>query len=434
MDGDNEVEEVPADPTDGAETAPTFTPDWKRVTRRSMDSLLAEAGVVELHPFQRELRMAAAEALHADVLLEAPTGAGKTIAFLLVAFDDMDARDAPVGPPAVLVITPTRELAQQTDRVFIPFARGVNRRVALLQGGVPYDPQLRNMSRGADVAVGTPGRLLDLLQHGQLTLDGVVTVVIDEADRLADMGFLDDVGQILDAVPTSARTVLVSATLSGPVGQLVDRLRPGAISVRTEGDADRAPEGLGLGTVDNPHRRVTMIRERLRADVGALLDASGRSLVFVRTRHSADRWAGWIVEDGRQALALHGGVTTAGRRQAIGDFRSGAVSILVATDLASRGLDMAGVELVLHLERSDDERDYVHRSGRTGRAGAPGVVVNMVRKEQRRPLLAMEQRLGVTAVDGQRDDVLRMLDDLAPWRSRSLLRWPPPLGRTTSMP
>lgn len=399
----------------------------ERPTTRSISSLLAEAGVAELHPFQTDVRAAAAERRQADVLIEAPTGAGKTVAYLLIALDDIAANDPPVGPPAVLVITPTRELAQQVDRVLLPFGRGVNRRVALLQGGVSYEPQLRNISRGADIAVGTPGRLLDLLRHEQLDLSGVGVVVVDEADRLADMGFLDDVGRILDRVPSTARTVLVSATLSGAVRSLVQRLRPDPIVVRATGAPHSAPAGLGQGTSENPHRRVVMIRERLRSDVGTLLDASQRTLIFVRTRHSADRWAGWIVDDGREALALHGGLTTAGRRAAIGAFRAGDLPVLVATDVASRGLDVPMIELVVHLERSDDERDYIHRSGRTGRAGNGGIVVNFVRHEQRRPLLAMEQRLGVHACDAT---LLEVADDVASLGLRPP-RWSPPIGRRT---
>ena len=396
-------------------------------TTRSLSSLLAEAGVEFLHPFQTLVRREAADRPDADVLIEAPTGAGKTIAYLLVSLDHLAATNPPIGPTAVLVIAPTRELAQQVDRVFLPFARGVNRRVALLQGGVAFEPQLRNIGRGADIAVGTPGRLLDLLDHGQLDLSGVEVVVVDEADRLADMGFLDDVGRILDAVPSTARTLLVSATLSGAVTSLVRRLRPRPITVRTAGSVDSAPEGLGRGTTENPHQRVEMIRERLRLHVGSLLDASHRSLVFVRTRHSADRWAGWIAEDGRDALALHGGLTNAGRRAAIGAFRAGDVAVLVATDLASRGLDVPAIDLVVHLERSDDEIDYIHRSGRTGRAGAGGVVVNFVRNEQRRPLLAMEARLHVLARDASLADVLA---DLQRFGARPP-RWSPLLGRRT---
>lgn len=414
--------------SDGAvEGPPALAPPGTVETARSLASLLAEAGVESLHPFQTVVRREASQRRTADVLIEAPTGAGKTIAYVLVSLDHIAATNPPVGPPAVLVITPTRELAQQVDRVFLPFARGVNRRVALLQGGVSFEPQLRNIGRGADIAVGTPGRLLDLLDHGQLDLGGVEVVVVDEADRLADMGFLEDVGRILDAVPSTARTLLVSATLSGVVSSLVRRLRPDPITVRTAGSVNSAPEGLGRGTLENPHRRVEMIRERLRSHVGSLLDASSRSLVFVRTRHSADRWAGWIAEDGRDALALHGGLTTAGRRAAIGAFRAGDLPVLVATDLASRGLDVPAIELIIHLERSDDERDYIHRSGRTGRAGAGGVVVNFVRKEQRRPLLAMEERLDVKARDSSLDDVL---SDLQSAGSRPP-RWSPLLGRCT---
>jgi superfamily II DNA/RNA helicase len=400
---------------------------------RSVDTLLAHAGVEALYPFQSELREAAAAAPDRDVLLEAPTGSGKTLAFAAVVFDDLARLTPPVGPPAVLVITPTRELAQQSDRVLRPMARGVDRRSALLQGGVAFEPQLRNLDRGADLVVGTPGRLLDMASRGQLDLSGVQVAVVDEADRLGDLGFLDDVRAILGFVPATARRVLVSATLSGAVDELAQDLRPGPIEVRTAGESAKAPEGLGLGTNETPHLRVTIVRERLRANLGRLLDTSTKSLVFVRSRHAADRWAGWINEDGRHAGVLHGGLSTAARRQAIEAFRVGDVPVLVATDLAARGLDVPAVALVAHVEHSDDERDYVHRSGRTGRAGQPGVVVNLIRQEQHRAVVAMELRLGVIARDATLDEAVVELDSVV----GSLLRlgwvaWVPPLGRLTS--
>lgn len=366
---------------------------------RTIDELLAHTGIIALHPFQAEVRERAATLVDRDVLLEAPTGSGKTVAFLLVVFDDLARTMPPLGPPAIVVITPTRELAQQADRVIRPLARGLDRRVAFLQGGVAFDPQLRNISRGADIVVATPGRLLDMCRRGQVDLSAVSSLVIDEADRLADLGFVDDVEEIVGFVPRTARRVLVSATLDGPVKKLVDALRVGPVSVRVSQDPSRAPEGLGRGTAETPHLRVEVSRERLRSDLGRLLDSADRAIVFVRTRHAAERWAGWIRDDGREAVALHGAMTTAVRRAAIDAVRQGDAPVLVATDLASRGLEIRAVSLVVHIERSDEEIDYVHRSGRTGRAGLPGVVVNLLRKEQMRAASAMEQRLGVVAVD-----------------------------------
>ena len=404
------------------------------MTTRSVDDLVADMGITALHPFQLEVRELAGLRPQSDVLLEAPTGSGKTVAFLLVVFDDL-VREAPrLGSPSIVVITPTRELAQQADRVIRPIARGLDRRVALLQGGVAFDPQLRNISRGADVVVATPGRLLDMCRRGQVDLSSVSSVVIDEADRLADLGFVGDVVEILGFVPKAARTLLVSATLDGPVSLLTRRLRPDPIALRVDGDEERAPEGLGRGSADTPHWRVEVTRERLRDDLGRLLDAAGRAIVFVRTRHAADRWAGWITDAGRDAVALHGAMTTAARRAAIDAMRLGDASVLVATDLASRGLDLAAVSLVVHLERSDDEIDYVHRSGRTGRAGLPGVVVNLLRNDQWRAAMAMEARLGVVGEDASLDQVLDHLGAVtAELRiTRPLTPWHPPLGRRSS--
>ena len=404
---------------------------------RSVDTLIAHAGITALYPFQVQARTASAAHPGRDVLLEAPTGAGKTIAYALVAFDDLARLCPPVGPPCVLVIIPTRELAQQCDRVLRPMARGVDRRSALLQGGVAFDPQLRNLARGADVVVGTPGRLLDMVRRGQLDLGQIVLAVVDEADRLGDLGFLDDVEEILSAVPRSARRMLVSATLHGSVQKLVDGLRRDPIDIRTSGEPQGAPEGLGWGTAECPHLRVTTVREHLRDDLGQLLDASTRSLVFVRSRHAADRWAGWIADDGRRAEVLHGGLSTSARRQAIDAFRRGDEPVLVATDLAARGLDVPAVALVAHVEPSDDERDYVHRSGRTGRADFPGIVVNLIRREQHRAVVAMETRLGVVAVDATLAEAKSAIDDTVAELERRRgppTTWRPPLGRvrTTS--
>ncbi len=402
---------------------------------RSVDMLIAHAGITDLYPFQIDVRKAAATYPGRDVMLEAPTGAGKTIAYAMVAFDDLARVNPVVGPPCVLVIVPTRELAQQCDRVLRPMARGVDRRSALLQGGVSFDPQLRNLARGADVVVGTPGRLLDMIRRGQLDLSHIVLAVVDEADRLGDLGFLDDVSEILAAVPGSARRMLVSATLHGAVQELVNGLRTNPIEIRTAGEPAGTPEGLGWGTAECPHRRVTIVREDLRHDLGRLLDASPRSLVFVRSRHAADRWAGWIAEDGRRAAVLHGGLSTAARRQAIDAFRLGDEPVLVATDLAARGLDVAAVALVVHVEPSDDERDYVHRSGRTGRAGLPGVVVNLIRREQRRTVEAMEARLGVVAIDATLPETVSAIDATVAALERARggpSPWHPPLGRQSA--
>lgn len=402
---------------------------------RSVDDLIADMGITSLHPFQLDVRELARLRPDSDVLLEAPTGSGKTVAFLLVVFDDLVRAVPPLGPPSIVVITPTRELAQQADRVIRPIARALDRRTALLQGGVAFDPQLRYISRGADVVVATPGRLLDMCSRGQVDLASVASVVIDEADRLADLGFVDDVVGILGFIPGSARTLLVSATLDGPVRLLTGRLRPEPIAVRVDGDVKRAPEGLGRGSIETPHWRLEITRERLRDDLGRLLDAAGRAIVFVRTRHAADRWAGWITEDGREAISLHGAMTTAARRAALDAMRLGDACVLVATDLASRGLDLAALSLVVHLERSDDEIDYVHRSGRTGRAGLPGVVVNLLRNEQWRATVAMEHRLGVVAEDASLERVIAHLGDVT---AQLRIRWPPtpwhpPLGRRTAV-
>lgn len=314
-----------------------------------------------------------------DVAAEAPTGSGKTLAFGLPLLQRLDASTtapAPPGrPPRALVLAPTRELARQIGDVLTPLARRLRLTVAVVHGGVAYEPQIAACERGIDVLVACPGRLIDLIERGTVALGEVRIVVVDEADRMADMGFLPDVTELLATTPADRQTLLFSATLDGDVERLV-------------GEQLRRPARVGVSSADDEHDRRTpgTIRHHLwsvaddeRTELtAAIVRRCGRSMVFVRTRHGAERLATRLATLRVSAVALHGGNSQSRRDQALADFRAGEVRALVATDVAARGVHVDDVACVVQYDLPMDHKDYVHRAGRTGRAGASGTVVTLV--------------------------------------------------------
>ncbi len=303
-----------------------------------------------------------------DVCGRAPTGSGKTLAFgIPLAHRVTRAR---VARPRALVLAPTRELAAQIHGELRPLLAPRKRSVAVFYGGVGFTPQLKILRRGVDVAVACPGRLADLVRRGNLILDEVEIVVIDEADRMADMGFLPEVKRILDQVRPDRQTLLFSATLDGDVDVLIKRYQ-------------RNPQRFDVPVdpthVDRTsHRFVEAQRERRVKMTAELVAAHGTTLVFCRTKHGADRVAGQLERAGVAAVAIHGGRSQSQRDRALAAFSSGRVQALVATDVAARGIHVDNVGCVVHFDLAGDHKDYLHRSGRTGRAGASGVVVSFV--------------------------------------------------------
>ena len=308
-----------------------------------------------------------------DIAARAPTGSGKTLAFGLPLL--MHVEGARPRRPRGLVLAPTRELADQIQRELHPIARAGGRSVVAVYGGVGYDPQRRALARGVDVLVACPGRLADLIEQGDVDLDEVEVVVIDEADRMSDMGFLPEVKRLLNRTPDDRQTLLFSATLDGDVGVLVrDYQRD---SVRHEvGDPEPDIEDMRhlFWRLDASDRIQT---------ASDLIQAAGQTIVFVRTRRGADRVAKQLVRSGASAAAIHGSRSQNQRNRALKSFVDGKVEALVATDVAARGIHVDGVACVLHFDPPVDDKTYVHRSGRTARAGAQGVVVSFVQQDQR---------------------------------------------------
>ena len=323
-----------------------------------------------------------------DVAGEAPTGSGKTLAFGLPLLTRVG-RGEPRRPRG-LVLCPTRELAEQIAQELDPLARAAERRMLAVYGGVSYARQRTPLSRGVDVVVATPGRLEDLIEQGTIDLSRVDIVVIDEADRMADMGFLPAVRRIVDATSDRRQTVLFSATLDGDVA---------ALSRGYQRDPVRHDvAGADGGTVRH-HFWLVEPHDRLE-QAAAVVRATGRSIVFTRTRHRADRLARQLKQHGVEGVALHGGRSQSQRQRALESFASGRTHALVATDVAARGIDIDSVASVVHFDLPADHKDYTHRSGRTARAGADGIVVSLVMPDQRREARALQRALDLSTEVG----------------------------------
>ncbi|HUD69867.1 MAG TPA: DEAD/DEAH box helicase [Acidimicrobiales bacterium] len=306
-----------------------------------------------------------------DVSGKAPTGSGKTLAFSL----PMAARLAKGRSkrPTGLVLAPTRELAAQIAAELSPLAAARGLRVHAFYGGVGYSPQLKALRTGIDIAVACPGRLEDLMAGGHVVLDEVACVVVDEADRMADMGFLPAVRRILDLTRTDRQTLLFSATLDGDVDVLVRRYQRNP--VRHEVDSEEDVSQMS-------HRFHYVAHDERVATCAKIIADTGTSIVFVRTRHGADRLVRQLGKLGVVAAAIHGDRSQAQRERALQSFSSGSVRALVATDVAARGIHVDDVACVIHFDLSEEPKDYVHRSGRTARAGAAGVSIALVSHEQ----------------------------------------------------
>lgn len=326
-------------------------------------------GVTTPFPIQ-EASIAAALAGR-DVCGKAPTGSGKTLAFGLPMVERVSR--ARVARPRALVLAPTRELAQQIHDQLLPYLKIRGRSAATFYGGVGFTPQLKVLRRGVDIAVGCPGRIADLVNRGCMQLDEVEFVVLDEADRMADMGFLPEVKRLLDKVRPDRQTLLFSATLDGAIDTLVQRYQRDPVHAevaRAEGDSQRLV-----------HHFLPTAREDRVARTADLVRENGRTVVFSKTKHGADRVARQLTKAGVKAVAIHGGRTQPQRSRALAAFAAGDAHALVATDVAARGIHVDDVACVVHFDVPADVKDYVHRSGRTGRAGADGAVFALVTDE-----------------------------------------------------
>ena len=308
-----------------------------------------------------------------DLIGQARTGTGKTMGFTVPLLHKIDAH-AEDGKPQALVVVPTRELAVQVTRDVDMAGANRQTRVLTVYGGRAYEPQLEALRKGVDVVVGTPGRLLDLAGQRALDLSKVKVLVLDEADEMLDLGFLPDVERIVALVPTKRQTMLFSATMPGPVIALSRRYLSHPTHVRAESPDESAMVPTTAQFVFRTHHldKPEVLARVLQAD------GRGLAMVFTRTKRSADRIAADLAERGFASAAVHGDLGQGAREQALRAFRNGKVDVLVATDVAARGIDVAGVTHVVNYECPDDEKTYVHRIGRTGRAGEAGTAVTFV--------------------------------------------------------
>ena len=326
-----------------------------------------------------------------DVLGRAQTGSGKTLAFGLPVL----ARLAAAPParrrekaPRALVLVPTRELASQVADVLTPLGQSLGVTVTTVYGGVPIGRQIERMRRGVDIVVATPGRLIDLLDRQAATLDGIEITVLDEADHMADLGFLPAVTRILDATPAGGQRMLFSATLDRGVGRLVTAYLsdPALHAV--------AAEGTEGGTTEHS---VLVLSAADKVPVAAeIASRPARTLFFVRTKHGADRLARQFGRAGVEAAAIHGNLNQYQRQRALAGFAAGRPRVLVATNVAARGIHVDDVELVVHFDPPNDHKDYLHRSGRTARAGASGMVIALAEQAQVREIERLHDAAGVT--------------------------------------
>lgn len=318
-----------------------------------------------------------------DVAGRAPTGSGKTLAFGLPILATVPV--AKSKRPTALILSPTRELAGQIRKDLAPYAKATGRQAFAIYGGVRYQAQFDWLNRGVDVLVATPGRLEDLIDQGAVSLSDVQIVAVDEADRMADMGFLPSVKKLLDQTSPNRQTLLFSATLDGDVKVLVRRYQNDPVTVEA-GDVE-------TDALDAEHLFWAVDQNDKLERTAEIIDATGNSIVFTKTRHGADRVARQLAKMDVKAIALHGGRSQNQRNRALAQFKNGEVDALVATDVAARGIHVDGVSSVVHFDPPHGHKDYLHRSGRTARAGSTGVVISLITKGQRRAAIRMQRNL-----------------------------------------
>ncbi len=342
---------------------------------------LAELGFTTPFPIQQ---LTVEDALAGrDLCGRAPTGSGKTLAFGLPVAMTVGA-GAP-GRPRALLLVPSRELASQVRDVLRPLLEVTGRNVVTVYGGTSINKDLQRLRRRIDVVVATPGRLEDLIDRRAISLADTDLVVIDEADRMADMGFLPVVKRILDQTSSKRQTLLFSATLDGDVDVLIRRYQ--------RDPARRVFDTPAEDAGDVTHVFWPAERPERRHLTGKILAHAGRTIVFTRTKHGADRLARQLGQDGVTTAAIHGNRSQRQRERALAQFGAGQVQALIATDVAARGIHVDDVATVIHYDQPSTHKDYVHRSGRTGRAGSDGVVVSLVAAEEARDVVKMQGEL-----------------------------------------
>ena len=350
---------------------------------------LLKRGIAE--PFPVQAATIPESLMGLDICGKAPTGSGKTLAFG-IALAVKVAKSKP-GRPHGLVLVPTRELAAQVAKEVAMLCAGGGITVAAVYGGAGYGPQVK-AARAASIVVATPGRLEDLMKRRDLDLGAVALVVIDEADRMADMGFMPAVKRIMRTIPGGRQTLLFSATLDGDVDNLIREFQ-------------RDPKKHQVAAAENggeiEHLFWNVNRDERTRMVSEIANHYERAIVFCRTKHGSDRLAGNLESLGVETCVIHGNRSQAQRERALEQFRRGKATVMVATDVAARGIHIDAVPVVVHFDLPEDPKDYIHRSGRTGRAGEKGVVISFVDKSIRRSTMQLTKNMpfDVVFVDPQ---------------------------------
>lgn len=345
--------------------------------------VLERQGIVE--PFEVQTETIPDSLLGRDVCCRAPTGSGKTLAFGLPLI--IRSKRAQSKRPTSLILTPTRELAEQINSVLRPIAAAADRDVVSIYGGVSYKNQYNALNRGVDILVACPGRLLDLLDRRALRLDDVETVVLDEADRMADMGFMEPVCKILDKCSKQRQTILFSATLDDDVADLVKNYQQDPVTIEV------GPKEVSIENMQHlfwnmkPHQKFGV--------TGEVIAKCGKTMIFCKTRRGVDKLGDEMYDADLRVSTLHGGLNQRQRDRALKRFTKGGSIALVATDVAARGIDIQGVNCVVHYDPPENSKAYKHRSGRTARAGAEGVVISYVQRSQQRLYNKIQNQVGI---------------------------------------
>ncbi|MGW8700529.1 DEAD/DEAH box helicase [Streptomyces eurythermus] len=382
LDVTNEVTEAPeaADTTPQTTFADLGLPEG--IVRK-----LAQNGVTTPFPIQAATIPDALAGK--DILGRGRTGSGKTLSFGLPTLALLAEGRTEKKRPRAVILTPTRELAMQVADALQPYGDVLGLKMKVVCGGTSMGNQIYALERGVDILVATPGRLRDIINRGACSLEDVRIAVLDEADQMSDLGFLPEVTELLDQVPAGGQRMLFSATMENEIKTLVDRYL--TEPVLHEVDAAQ-------GAVTTMSHHILIVKPKDKAPVtAAIASRKGRTIIFVRTQLGADRVAEQLRDAGVKADALHGGMTQGARTRTLADFKDGYVNVLVATDVAARGIHVDGIDLVLNVDPAGDHKDYLHRAGRTARAGRTGTVVSLSLPHQRRQIFRLMEDAGVDA-------------------------------------
>ncbi|MFF7759869.1 DEAD/DEAH box helicase, partial [Streptomyces griseorubiginosus] len=324
-----------------------------------------------------------------DILGRGRTGSGKTLSFGLPTLARLAGGRTEKHKPRAVILTPTRELAMQVADALQPYGDVLGLKMKVVCGGTSMGNQIYALERGVDVLVATPGRLRDIINRGACSLENVEVAVLDEADQMSDLGFLPEVTELLDQVPAGGQRMLFSATMENEISTLVKRYLVDPVSHEVDS---------AQGNVTTMSHHILIVKPKDKAPVtAAIASRKGRTIIFVRTQLGADRIAEQLREAGVKADALHGGMTQGARTRTLADFKDGYVNALVATDVAARGIHVDGIDLVLNVDPAGDHKDYLHRAGRTARAGRTGTVVSLSLPHQRRQIFRLMEDAGVDA-------------------------------------